>query len=889
MWLLRTVIGALALLGLAIAVAPEPRGQPMAGAQLTVISGAPGSVLLAAITERDASIPSSLKAPGGAALVRSWTAEHGVQPLVAEFGPLKPAAFVGVVHQGTIWARDGRNALYLRCSAHDRTKPISIGGTNTTVVETIVPLGPDWCRGGEVYLRVIGASRHNLGVAAPFEASALAYLKQSYLGYVGYFLVAFGAILAAFVAGGLAARGSRSGLDPTLGGLLGVGGLSLIAFYAYAWTPLPSPAAALLTLGAMASIGLARLRAPKLLASVWAAQRGPVQAWFLVAFVTFTLLHLGATGSGSWEPAYRYAPASWSSDHTLPTLFAEAARVGALPAEGLLGGWSLSDRPPLMAGAYLLFADAFAALQINNDGPHLQPVVLGIGGIALCALWAAALYWAARRLARLSAWSAGCGVAIVAATPLALFNTGYTWPKLLAAAFGLAAAADVFRPRAGRIKVGEAATFGALSGLAMLCHAASTFFLAPVALVYFAVRLWRSPKAAVVGAAVGLALLASWAGFKVSVLPSPDPLMAYALTGDLILDAPKGSLPGRLAARYDYSLSQWAQTKAEIGAYLFTPFPAPGPEPLIRPPGPLDGDVPAQLRNWDFFSLTAGNVTLLALGALGAWGAVVARRRTAPQSQLSGRLLLSVAGCYGLFVGVTFLPLFNHQFSYDAILALALAGLAIAGRLRRGGWLLAALAAAGLLYSLAVWGIAPLAGQVRIDLAAALALAAVAAAGLLALRPAPLGVRGQALAALALAGLIGALLLAWPAALLRETQIAAVVPRVSDSLPAADPARCIGYVDSVVGKRRGGWRVYGWAWDVPGGAPVVAVRLFDAGGGVLGETRDHNPRPDVEAAIAAVTQPAVGWSLDVARRPAGATAVAILSDGTQCRLPGSQP
>lgn len=887
MWLLRSMIGALALLGLVVALAPEPRTRPMADARLQVLSGTPGTAALAKVGDLDASIPASVRADPRYVLVRSWTPERGTQPLMAEFGPLKHAAYVGVIHEGTVWGRDGVNALYLRCSAHDRTKPITVGGTNTTVVQTIVPLGPDWCAGGEVYLRVTGASRHNIGAAAPFEASAIAYLKQSYLGFVGYFLVAFGAILAVFVAGGLAARAWSRGLDPTLGGLLAVGAVSLTAFYAYAWTPLPSPALAVLALGAAASIAAARLRAPQLLASVWAAQKAPVLAWFLAAFISFTLVQLGGTGSGSWEPAYRYAPAVWSSDHTLPSVFAEAARIGALPAQGYVGGWSLSDRPPLMAGAYLLFADAFAALQANNDGLHLQPAALGVGGVVLCALWAASLYWAVRRIARAPAWCAGCGVAIVAATPLAIFNTSYTWPKLFAAAFGLAAAAYAFRPRAGRVKTGEAATFGALSGFAMLCHAASTFFLAPVALVYFVSRLWRSPKATVVGATVGLALLASWAGFKASVLPSPDPLMAYALTGDLILDAPEGSLPGRIAERYRYSLSEWAQTKAEIAAYLFNPFPAPGPEPLIRPPGPLKADLFARLRNWDFFSLTAGNLSLLLLGGVGAWGAIAGRRRLAPQAGLSARLLIAAAGCYAMFIGLTFLPLFNHQFSYDAILALALAGLAIAGRLKKGGWLLGALAAAGIAYALVVWVFAPLAGQVRIDLAAALALALVALAAIA--RSAPITPRGQVLAALAIVLAVGGALAARPALLLRGTGLQAAPPDVSASLPGPNPALCLGYVDGVVAKRRGGWRIYGWAWDVRAGAPATRIRVFDAAGGVVGDAEGHGVREDVRSAVPTVTQAEVGWTLDTARKPADLIVVAALSDGGQCRLSRPQP
>jgi hypothetical protein len=74
-------------------------------------------------------------------------------------------------------------------------------------------------------------------------------------------------------------------------------------------------------------------KTPQLAKSVWRGQRAPVYAWFLTAFVVFTVLHLGSTGSGVWEAARRFAPAVWSSDHLLPGMFAEAVRLGTPPPE----------------------------------------------------------------------------------------------------------------------------------------------------------------------------------------------------------------------------------------------------------------------------------------------------------------------------------------------------------------------------------------------------------------------------------------------------------------------------------------------------------------------------------------------------------------------------
>lgn len=885
MWLLRAVLIALALLGLAIAIAPEPPARPMHGVETHVLVGTPEKVSLAGAADLDGALRAGT--PRDSILYRS-ASPTGARPLALEMGPLEPADYVGVTYQGAVREYETRNALYLRCSAHDQIKPISGGATEGTYTESIVPLGSSWCRDGQVFLRLVGTSDfRNIGVAPPYAVSALSHLKQSYLGFAGYFLVAFAAVFAAFFAGGLAARASRSGLDPTLAGLLGVAASSLTLFYLYAWTPAPPRAALPLIAALFAGCAGACWKAPELARSVWRAQRGPVYAWFLTAFVVFTVLHLGATGSGVWEPARRFAPAVWSSDHLLPGMFAEAVRLGTHPLQTVPGQWSLSDRPPLMAGGYLLFADLFALLQTNNDGAHLQAAALGVGGITLSALWAAALYWAVRRAAKLPPAVAAMGVVLVALTPFALFNTGYTWPKLMGAAFNVAAAAYAFRLRPPpRPAVGETTTFGALAAFAMLCHAASSFFLAPMALVYFVSRLWRSPKALFAGAAVGLALLATWSAYKAAALPSQDPLLAYALTGDLQLE-PNQSLPERLLARYQgHTALEWLQTKAEIAAYLFTPHPPQAPELLARPlPPAADSDGLGLLRRWDFYALSAGNLSLLLLGALAIWSLLRPRAGRTPQAAMAGRLLASFAGCYALFVGVTFLALFVHQFSYDAVLALALAGLVATGAAPWGRKALLALAAATGLYTAIVWIAAPMSGLIALDLAAIGTLALVVLAAILAWRGrGAVSPARSALLGLGFAAILGGCLAFRPGAAVRELSAPdlAYMSKLA-AAPAADQSRCLGNLDGVAERKPGGWQVFGWAWDVAAGAPVSSVSLLDDGL-LLGAAQTGQPRPDVPAALPQVTAPTVGWRLDVERRPLRPQVVVTLADGSTCAL-----
>lgn len=895
---LKILAGVLLLLSLAVALAPEPAAKTFPDLQVRVISGVPDVVALADVLDRDASIHAKIKADRNVAILRSWTPE-GVKPLELEIGPIPAVPFLGVTYQGAVRDRDGRNALYLRCSSRRATRPISTGGAHTALLEVVTPLGPDWCPGGQIFLRMTAASTtENLGVSKPYEVGLAAFLKRSYIGYLAYFAAAFAVAAAIFFLGGVVARGSRSGVDPTLAGFLALGGSSLLAFYLYAWTPFPAP----LGLAPGAALLVAPLfiiwRRRSLALSVWRGQRGPLTAWFFVAFSVFTVLHLGSTGSGDWEPNYRYAPATWSSDHTLALFLSEAARIGSIAGEGHLGPWSLSDRPPLLAGGYLLFGDVFTALQMDNDGPYLQPVVLGVGGIVFCALWAAAFYWGARRIGRLEARVAALGTLLVAVTPFALFNTGYTWPKLLAAAFSLMAAAYAFRPRAGQLRSGETAVFGALAGFALLSHAASAFFLLPVSVIYLVRRLWRSPKAAIIGAAVGLALLGTWTGFKATVLPSSDPLLRFALTGELRFDQTNLSVPQVVAARYArVEPGTWLKTKAETAAYLFTPFPQRSPEALARPSSAPDAksDAIGKLRNWDFFSLTLGNSALLALGAIAAWRAWRSRGLRDAQTGLATSLLLAALACYGIFVLATFLPLVVHQFSYDALLAMALAGVIALGVRPEHRGTLAGLTLLTALYCGLVWIAAPLTGLVSLDLiAVAVAIGLTVHLARCSIRarswPRPLEASSGDLAVGLGAGVfLATVLLLWPLWLTYQIPrsgagASTLVESSAPALPAPDLTRCIGRIDGRTPAETGGPQAYGWAWDVKAAAPVVAVRLVDSARRTVAVAKVGLERPDVSAALTQVTTPKVGWYVESAPRKANVAVIVTLADESDCTL-----
>ena len=96
MWLLRAVLGALALLSVAIAVAPEPPATAMHGVETHVMVGGPQPVHLAGAGDLDGALRA--RTPRDSAIYRAGS-PGGVRPLALEMGPLEPVDFVGVTYQ----------------------------------------------------------------------------------------------------------------------------------------------------------------------------------------------------------------------------------------------------------------------------------------------------------------------------------------------------------------------------------------------------------------------------------------------------------------------------------------------------------------------------------------------------------------------------------------------------------------------------------------------------------------------------------------------------------------------------------------------------------------------------------------------------------------------
>ena len=350
-------------------------------------------------------------------------------------------------------------------------------------------------------------------------------------------LIAHLTLLAApAIAGAVVAtrQGVRS-VPVTLGiALVASGTSAFLAFWAYYVDPLVGQTWDFLLLGG--SIGVV----------VWVWREGriewrqlrplapPLALWVLgCCFVTFLGFLHGGTHDAVPISALRFS-GQLPSDNDIPRYFGEwfASHGHQNPPPVYPPDWLMSDRPPLQVG-YVLSQRAFMP---TEQGLHYELLCIGVQGFWIVGMWAVLVAARLRPLTR--------GLAMFAAmvSDIAILHGFFVWPKLIAAAFLLAALAIVISPawtesrRDRRIAI----LVGALLGLAMLSHGSSVFGVVPLALL----ALWRGlPDWRWLGvAAVALlALMVPWTAYQHYADPPGNRLLKWQLGGDITLDS-KGTL-----------------------------------------------------------------------------------------------------------------------------------------------------------------------------------------------------------------------------------------------------------------------------------------------------------------------------------------------------------
>jgi hypothetical protein len=257
----------------------------------------------------------------------------------------------------------------------------------------------------------------------------------------------------------------------------------------------------------------------------------PLGLWALASLfiVFFGFLH-GGTEKAVETASYRFStqPSPFATDSSIPFFFSEWIFSGSPgPAPVFDPGWLFSDRPPLQV-AYVLTQHVF-----GWDTETLHYEVLGV---ILQQFWVIAM-WALLMAARVSSRTRALVMVGALVSDVAITNSFYVWPKLLGAAFVIAALALLVAPRESTLKASPATVvlLGALAALAFLAHGTSAFGLIPVALV----AIWRGLPGwrwLAAGAAAALLLVGPWLAYQHYGDPPGNRLVKWSLAGSAAID-----------------------------------------------------------------------------------------------------------------------------------------------------------------------------------------------------------------------------------------------------------------------------------------------------------------------------------------------------------------
>lgn len=721
-------LAGIVLAAAAVALWPEPAARLLTPASDWIVEGHPEqSVMLGGLHHAGHFLRDSVRLNSDTRFWRVWTPSSGNLPLALTSPPFRAPPVLSIPVTGSSSGTGGPAAIWLEHIASGQRKPVYFGSTHSSFNDVLVAVPPQWV-GSETRLRLQSTGDRNSGTGSVFAASWLAWLKGSFAGRLAVLCTAmaiWGFLLS--TGAGVAVRAGREDLALPLA-LVFLAVTALAVFYLSVtlqiWGILPATAVRL----ACGAAGLAAA------ATLWMVGRQPRErAWGLLrpygsvwVFATLLIAAVSGaanTGTGHWEPNYRFWPATWSTDHELPWRFAEGIRHGD-PLATLFGGqWRPTDRPPLMAAAYLLIGDVVAASQAFNDGNYLTGVLYNTAGIALNALWIPVAYWIVRKLAPDLPQRQALLITCFAATvPYSFFTTSYGWPKAFGAALSLACfglVIDEWR----RLPGSAARILGvaALAALSLLAHAGTAFFLAPLALLFLTGLTRQAWRPVLGGCLIASLLLGSWAAFKRILLPSNDPVTKYALTESFGFDRPELSVGDLVRERYaGMTLTGWLWLKREMVVDAIMPLRS-APAQALRATG-RDASRMGLLRAWDFHVPTYGNaavwVTACTLAAL----ALVRNRPPAADSTARILILLSLVSLVTYLLVCLASPMLHH------LPTAAWFGLAIGGAIclaRRSPRLLAVLLTAQLLYFGIVWLIHPLMHALTIDISALVVAAAL--------------------------------------------------------------------------------------------------------------------------------------------------------------------
>ncbi len=290
------------------------------------------------------------------------------------------------------------------------------------------------------------------------------------------------------------------------------------AFWAYLWSPLAGRAVSVAWM-------LAALAVPVLLArrGLSREEAFSLGLTFLTGLFYLAVLYLPSTGIPAAQRFFVLRP----PDNVIPQMFAERLYLGQDPRH-LIGDWLSSDRPPLQTGIQLLIRPLAFAPQYADRVYEPAGAVAQLAWLPAMLLLCARTGFSPRRRALVLALAIFSGYF--------LYNTVYTWPKLLAAAFSVGAVVFAL-PSARANRTASLAAAGICAALALLAHGGAVFFVVPAFALLALARRLRLERGVAVAFLAALLLLGPWSAYQRFYDPPGNRLLKMHLAGIIAVDA----------------------------------------------------------------------------------------------------------------------------------------------------------------------------------------------------------------------------------------------------------------------------------------------------------------------------------------------------------------
>ncbi|MBF6025973.1 hypothetical protein [Lysobacter niastensis] len=653
---------------------------------------------------------------------RSWSPERGSQPGVLRTKPFTPDGPFAVPYNG--FAGESGVSAFVECVGSGRRIYLATSRNNTQWSEVLIERPREFCAGDVRVVAVTTSTRDYIALGSPYGLSRLSVLKRSSVGGFWFLIFAWGTMAGWYLLGSRAVITRSLPITPASAGLICMGLIGFAQFFVY-WYERHVGLLFSLILVTTGTGALVREWVGRRSQASMSADLRPVVfalcVWLATAVGYFALASMVDSGAGPWEMNGRFTPARWSTDNQLPGFVSRVLVSGNHEDLSDFSVWSLADRPPLSYGWHAALHDIFERLGRLNDGTMLLPTFQLAIGVVLNTVWAAflALVLPGLGMSRLRVMLT---IAILALCPLFIFNSLFTWPKLLSGTLTLAAAWILLGLEKPTLRLRDddvgLATAAALSALGLLTHGGSAFgILAMLALAVF-YRGLPSIRGASIAFAVAVALMLPWNLWQASTHFSGNALVKFAFAGTFGFDERElGVLDTILRSYRELGMEAWLAKKRDG---LLTIFFGLRNSCGLNEMGQAHSIVD-RWRASDFYNIVPSlNALLLGFIALGS----AYKRKSSDQNwQASRRLVVFAVMSVALSWLATWDCFINHHQSYQSLMALHL-GLVMA-LLAAGRWGVVALGLS-VLYGLGVWVIEPLGHFPRFDWLSSGVLAALA-------------------------------------------------------------------------------------------------------------------------------------------------------------------